>query len=447
MIVRSSVLALMAVGCIALARPATADTNMLLILDASSSMWGQTEGVAKIETAKEVLGGLLDELSAETNLALMLYGHRREGDCTDIELVSPFGTGTRQTIRDEILGITPRGKTPIAASLQASADAFAGLEEEPNNSIVLISDGIESCDGDPCAVSEALIARNINLRVHVVGFNVDEETRAQLQCIADRGNGEYFDAQNPEGFRTAIESAQQAAVALPEPEPEPEPEPTFSEYFLDPFDGPELSDMWQVGNPNPDNFIVEDGAMLAISSSTGSLVDENVQNLIALKGTELPDGDWVASARLSMAMQTAVETFYFGVHDGPDSMIMVQLLTSGDHYYGWRLVLRIEKVGGTEATTFDAELAKLGCNSCPEDRMFRNFAATVPQPIEIRLIKEGRSFYAMAKLAGDDSPWVSTDKVTTLRVAGSLAFATTQYANTTGETYVEVDEIKIEVPN
>jgi hypothetical protein len=443
MIVRRTLFALLMAVCVMSARAANAENNMLMILDASNSMWGQTGGVAKIETAKEALTGLLEELSPDTRLGLMLYGHRREGDCADIELVSPFGAGTRESIRAAILGITPRGKTPIAASLQAAADAFAGLEEEPNNSIVLISDGIESCDGDPCAVAGALVERNVSLRVHVVGFDVDEETRAQLQCIADRGNGEYFDAQNPEGFRTAVESAQQAAAAAPEPEPEPEP--AFTEYFRDDFDGPELSDMWQVGNPDPDNFIVENGSLMAISSATGSLATENVQNLFALKGTELPDGDWIASAKLNVALQTAVETFYFGIQDGPDTMIMVQLLSAGDHYYGWKLNLRMEKIGGSEATTFDAELASLGCNSCPDDRMFRNFAAIVPQPIEIRLVKEGRSFYAMAKLAGDESPWVVTDKVTTLRVSGSLVFAIAQYGDTGGETYVEVDEIKIEV--
>jgi len=426
-------------------RTAGAETNMLLILDASNSMWGQTEGVAKIETAKDVLGGLLDELSPETNLALMLYGHRREGDCADIELVSPFGAGTRDGIRSAILGLTPRGKTPIAASLQAAADAFAGLEEEPNNSIVLISDGIESCGGDPCAVAGALVERNISLRVHVVGFDVDDEARAQLQCIADRGNGEYFDAANPEGFRSAVESAQQAAVAAPEPEPESEP--TFTEYFRDDFDGPDLSDAWQIGNPDPDNFIVENGSLLAITSSTGSLAGENVRNLFSLTGTALPEGDWIASAKVDIAMQTAVETFYFGVRDGPDSMIMVQLLSAGDQYYGWKLILRLEKIGGGEVTTFDAEMASLGCNVCDADRMFRNFAATVPQPIEVRLVKEGRSFYAMAKLAGTDSPWVSTEKATTLRASGNLTFGTTQYGETAGETYVEVDEVKIEVPN
>ncbi|MDZ4737237.1 MAG: VWA domain-containing protein [Rhodospirillaceae bacterium] len=443
MMVRRACLVLLVVAGFMTARTASADNNMLLILDASNSMWGQTEGVAKIETAKDVLSGLLNELSPETSIALMLYGHRREGDCADIELVSPFGSGSRDNIRDAILGITPRGKTPIAASLQAAADAFAGLEEDPANSIVLISDGIESCDGDPCGVAEALIEHGINLSIHVVGFDVDDEARAQLQCIAERGNGEYFDAANPEGFRAAVESAQEAAVAVPEPEPEP----TFTEYFRDDFDGPDLSDFWEIGSPNPDNFIVENGALLAITSSTGSLVAENVENLFSLAGTELPEGDWIASARVNVALQTGVETFYFGVHDGPDSMIMAELRSTGDGYYGWKLLLRLEKIGGGEATTFDAPLASLGCNSCTADQMFRNFAATVPQPIELRLVKEGRSFYAMAKLAGDDSPWVSTDKLTTLRVAGSLAFGTTQYGDTGGETYVEVDEIKIEVPN
>ena len=142
---------------------AKAETNMLFIMDASNSMWGQIDGTAKIETAKSTLGELLADLPEGTVPGLMVYGHRSEGDCADVELVSPFGDSTAADIDAAIQGLTPRGKTPIAASLEQSAVAFEGREEE-NNAVVLISDGIETCEGDPCAAAGALIERGINVK-------------------------------------------------------------------------------------------------------------------------------------------------------------------------------------------------------------------------------------------------------------------------------------------
>ena len=99
---------------------------------------------------------------------------------------------------------------------------------EENNHVVLISDGIETCEGDPCKVAADLVAKGLNVRVHVVGFDVDADAREQLQCIAEAGNGMYFDAQSAQALQQAVIEVR--AVAQAEPEPEPA---TMTEVFRD----------------------------------------------------------------------------------------------------------------------------------------------------------------------------------------------------------------------
>lgn len=422
---------------------ARAETNMLFIMDASNSMWGQIDGTAKIATAKNVMDELLGDLPEGTIPGLMVYGHRSEGDCADVELVTPFGDGSAVTIRSAIQGLQPKGKTPIAASLEQSAAAFAGREEE-SNAVVLISDGIETCEGDPCAVAGALIERGINVKVHVVGFDVDEETRTQLQCIADAGQGRYFDADSAEGFKEAVAQAQAAAA---EPEPEPEPAPAMSEYFRDDFDGDGLSESWTVEKPDPDNFIVEDGTLLLVDTAAGTLGSETASNVMRLAGVALPDGDFVATAEVEFALQTVREIFQFGVYQDDTNYLLAEVYTSGDGNYGWGLTLRVFKRSGDSEANFTTGIAGLGCNVCGEGRQWGDFVAMVQQPLTVQLVKEGRSLYARAKLSGPEDQWVETDKVTTLRLKGDLMVNLAEYEDRDGEAYSKIDLVKIETAN
>ena len=183
---------------VAVATPAWAQSNLLFILDGSNSMWGQVDGVAKIETAKEVLVDLLGNLPPDTKVGLMAYGHRSKEDCSDVEILSPIGAKDPAALASDLQSIVPKGKTPIAFALEMSFDAFA--DAEANNSVVLISDGIETCGGDPCDVAAKLSQRGVNVRVHVVGFDVSAEERQQLECIADAAGGRYFNAADTGGF-------------------------------------------------------------------------------------------------------------------------------------------------------------------------------------------------------------------------------------------------------
>ena len=121
--------------------------DVMVVYDASNSMWGQIEGRHKIEIAREVMGQVMTEWDDDTQVGLVAYGHRREADCGDIETVIPVGSLDREGFMETVNGIVPRGKTPLTAAVRHAAEAL-NFRDRPAT-VVLISDGIESCNADP----------------------------------------------------------------------------------------------------------------------------------------------------------------------------------------------------------------------------------------------------------------------------------------------------------
>lgn len=196
----------------------------LIILDASGSMWGLMDGEHKIDIAKQVVSDLVQEIPEDTELGLVAYGHRHKGDCDDIELLIPPGTLDRQSFIEAVNKILPKGKTPIADSLQFAADSLK-LEENPAT-VILISDGLETCGKDPCAVAKSLEAAGIDFTAHVIGFDLNVDEAAQLECIAKITGGEFLPAQDADSLRFALETAvAQSAAPVAEATSSPTPPP------------------------------------------------------------------------------------------------------------------------------------------------------------------------------------------------------------------------------
>ncbi len=188
----------------------------ILVLDGSGSMWGQVDGVNKIVIAREVIEELLTTLPPEQELGLMSYGHRRKGDCADIELLIAPGTD-RAAVLDAVNAINPRGMTPLSDAVIAAAEALRYTEEAAT--VILVSDGIETCDRDPCVVGRALEAAGVGFTAHVVGFDVagEPEALAQLQCLAEETGGMFRTAANAEELARALD----VVVRTPDPAPDP----------------------------------------------------------------------------------------------------------------------------------------------------------------------------------------------------------------------------------
>ncbi len=179
-----------------------------IVIDASRSMWGRMDGEPKMSVAKDILLDAADWLPQDLNLALRAYGSESQSDlnnCADSTLMVPFGTEGREQIRDSINTLKPRGQTPIAFALQQAADDFAELDSE--RTIVLVTDGIESCGGDPIAAAAAL--QEAGIKIHVIGFgmgNAQDEDTASLQSIAEAGAGRFLTAGSAAELRKALEA-------------------------------------------------------------------------------------------------------------------------------------------------------------------------------------------------------------------------------------------------
>ncbi len=184
--------------------------NIDIILDASGSMGAKIDGRPKIDIAHDSLTVLVSKLPATTNVALRAYGHRKGSDCNDIELLVPLGPLDQAGLIGRINAVKPaqNGMTPIGASLQQVAEDLKGAQGDAL--VVLVTDGDETCSGDPAQVAEQLHAGNPRLKIDVIGFNVGGDSQARLSAIAQRGGGDYFDAGNADQLASAL----QQAVAL-----------------------------------------------------------------------------------------------------------------------------------------------------------------------------------------------------------------------------------------
>ena len=124
----------------------------VIIFDASGSMWGQINGVTKLEIARDALKNVVREWNPSVELGLTVYGHRKKGDCNDIETVIPIGKVDKNKVIRTVMAIKPKGKTPISRSLRKVANELKYTEEKAT--IILISDGKETCDPNPCAAAK-----------------------------------------------------------------------------------------------------------------------------------------------------------------------------------------------------------------------------------------------------------------------------------------------------
>ncbi|GAB5471269.1 MAG: hypothetical protein Kilf2KO_42990 [Rhodospirillales bacterium] len=192
------------------------------MLDASGSMWAQIDGDHKITVARSVLNQVLDELPADRALGFMAYGHRQKGVCSDIELLVPPAPGTAADVRAAAAKLNPKGKTPLSDAVRQAAEALRYTEEAAT--VVLITDGLETCDADPCAFGRALEESGVDFTAHVVGFGLKAGEGAQIACLAEATGGRYIDAASAAELTTALTET----VAAPPPKVEqvPAAEPT-----------------------------------------------------------------------------------------------------------------------------------------------------------------------------------------------------------------------------
>lgn len=192
------------------------DRSTVLVLDGSGSMWAQLpEGRSRIEVARDVLDDFLSARDPASPLGVIAYGHNRKGDCTDIETIAPTGPQDGTALGQRLRALMPRGKTPLADALRRAAAEVPATAEEAD--IVLVTDGLETCGGDPCAVAAELAAQGIPVRAHVVGFGLTEGEVRQIACIADQTGGLVLAPQSGTELSDALLRTTSAPADVPAP--------------------------------------------------------------------------------------------------------------------------------------------------------------------------------------------------------------------------------------
>lgn len=176
-------------------------TRILFVFDASQSMFGRWQSDTKFNIATRLFSNILDSLKDTPNLelALRVYGHQKPfppQDCDDTKLEVPFAYDNVSRIKHKLKTITPKGTTPIAYSLQQSINDFPACDN-CRNIVILITDGLEECGGDPCQVSYDLQKKGIILKPFIIGIGKD--FRKSFDCV-----GSYFDATNEKEFVSAL---------------------------------------------------------------------------------------------------------------------------------------------------------------------------------------------------------------------------------------------------
>jgi hypothetical protein len=188
--------------------------NVELIFDSSGSMAQEiTPGVTRIDAAKDVLNDVVDAIPERegVNVGFRVYGHEgsnqeedREESCQSTELVVPIDGVNKDQLRQAVDSYQPVGWTPITLSLQEAANDFSPPGESEVNAIVLVTDGLETCGGDPCAAASALAEGDVGVTTYVIGFGLTQEEQSTLQCIADAGGGLNLGAGSTEELNTAL---------------------------------------------------------------------------------------------------------------------------------------------------------------------------------------------------------------------------------------------------
>jgi len=182
------------------------DRAVEIVVDASRSMWGQIYGEAKMTIAKNILQDVSYWFPQDLDLALRAYGSTspsERNNCGYSTLLVPFAEYNREPIRSAISGLRPTGQTPIAYALDQAARDFGSLQSD--RAVVLVTDGIESCGGDPARAARDLSEQGI--MVHVIGFglgNAADEDTWSLQAIANASGGRYVTAGSAEELKAAL---------------------------------------------------------------------------------------------------------------------------------------------------------------------------------------------------------------------------------------------------
>src|SRR5437764_7003933 len=193
--------------------PASEVTDLVLIVDYSGSMNAKMkDGAAKVASAKKCVGDLIDKLPNDLSVGLVIYGTNKKRGCEDIDVAQPLGPINKAGLKAKITGFNATGMTPIATSLIKAGEELK--KAKGGSAIVLVTDGAESCHGDPAGVAAKLAAEfGVKFGINVIGFGIEPKEKAQLASIAEKGHGKLLTVENANELAGALQKVVAEKVA------------------------------------------------------------------------------------------------------------------------------------------------------------------------------------------------------------------------------------------
>jgi Ca-activated chloride channel homolog len=436
----------------AAAGEASAQTNVMFIFDASGSMKRSAGSETRIVAAKRAFSETLAAIPGGVRTGLIAYGHRKAKDCSDIEVVSPIGADQPTAQARMVQGFEAIGETPIAAAIERAGQTMSAFRGQ-SNSIVLITDGIEECRGDPCAAAAALGKLGIDVKVHVVGFALGAGESSKLQCVVEQTGGRYFDASDVTALRRTLAEVREIVVAQAARAVEPPPVPATRAskvVFEDKFDGKDLSgEQSEMLNRNADRYIVEKGELMMVNPSAVGLNHKGGVNILRLKD-ELPDGDWDIVVDAKLQFQTLSDGFDVGLMTDEKNFLSVSATWTGADSCN-KIELRINRMASGEETrgakTFSGSGCGLGAFGNEDTKSIVKAMET--NGVRIVLMKRDRKYSGTFEIkdwtdAKKNSRKITTDELTSLRIPGRLALHVGKLdPKARSETGVRIDQIQI----
>lgn len=282
----------------------------VIVFDGSGSMWGQigTERPPKYELARGALRETLSTLSPRVELGLMSFGHRRRGDCSDVEVLASPAANATERVLSLADGISPRGRGPLTQALRGAASQ---IPADRAGSIIAIHDGPDNCSQDPCAAAREIAASHPKTRVFLIGFGLPRADAQRLACVADTTGGRVFETQDSASLGAALSEAMTLAglarvdaetgVAVPVPQAAERPKAAGAP-------GLRLSASLATGGPTvtqPVDWTIAKSGAADVAVATGRGAEF---------AAELEPGSYVVTAKLgrASAQQTTTVT-----EDGP----------------------------------------------------------------------------------------------------------------------------------
>lgn len=194
---------------------AAGNSNAMLVIDHSLSMWGQIDGKPRYQMVKRAVAQTLKPHDGKLTLGLMSFGDRAPNSCAGGTIFQKPQLLKARNFNARLARLKPNGRTPLAGVLTSAA---AALPQSGASHIVLVADGFDNCKTDPCAVARQLSETRKDLRIHVITFGASALDRSKLSCLAAQTNGRRFNATNAAALANALKGAFEVAALSDRPQ-------------------------------------------------------------------------------------------------------------------------------------------------------------------------------------------------------------------------------------